>query len=160
MKTQGPINEFFYASELYSAADIPLVLGTMRSVVKAAHVQRNSHEPQWVSKIVTPIMSRLQTLSSSVSAKGRGIEALNISSVQIAPQELFPTSLVDGFKDANEKVGYALALALTDEEERIFSSAVTKSLVHGGTSINQTRDWTSAKPIFECAAVKVDARDL
>lgn len=78
MKTQGPVNEFFYAAGLYSAADLPLVLDTVRSVVKAAHAQRNSHEPQWVSKIVTPIMSRLQTLSSSVSAKGRGIEDLNM----------------------------------------------------------------------------------
>ncbi|KAI4090084.1 MAG: hypothetical protein LQ344_004955 [Seirophora lacunosa] len=159
MKTQGPVNEFFYAAGLYSAADLPLVLDTVRSVVKAAHAQRNSHEPQWVSKIVTPIMSRLQTLSSSVSAKGRGIEDLNISSVQIAPPELFPTSLVDGFKDANKKADYALALALTDEEERILSSAVTKYLVSGGTSINQTRDWTSAKPMFESTEVKVDARD-
>lgn len=67
--------------------------------------------------------------------------------------------MVDGFKDANKKADYALALALTDEEERILSSAVTKYLVSGGTSINQTRDWTSAKPMFESTEVKVDARD-
>lgn len=59
----------------------------------------------------------------------------------------------------NKKVDYALALVLTDEEERILTSAVGKYRVPGGTSINQTRDWTSVKPMFESTEVKVDARD-
>ncbi|KAL9014826.1 MAG: hypothetical protein Q9173_000534 [Seirophora scorigena] len=159
MKTQRPVKKWSYAAGLYNATDMPLVLDTVVDVVNQARMQRNSHEPQWVSKVVTPIMARLQRLASSVSAKGRGIDDLNISSVQIAPPELYPISLVDGFKDLNKKVDYALALLLTDEEQRTLISAVEKYLVPGGTSINQTHDWTSVKPIFQTTEVKVDARD-
>ncbi|KAL8830036.1 MAG: hypothetical protein Q9170_005917 [Blastenia crenularia] len=159
MKTQGPIVEWSYATGLFDTADIWGVQDTVKAVVKAAHEERRSHEPQWVSKVITPIMARLSTLSSSVSAKGRAICDLNISSVPIAPASLCPTSLVNEFKDVNKKVDYALALALGHEEERILQSAVTKYHVPGGTSINQTHDWTAIKPMFANSEVKAAGQD-
>ncbi|KAI4129620.1 MAG: hypothetical protein LQ341_006546 [Variospora aurantia] len=159
MKTKGPISKYTYAAKLYDAVDMSKVLETVVDVVEQACKQRDSHEPQWVSKVVTPIMSRVQKLKSSVSAKGRHIDDLNISSVSIAPLSLCPTSIVDGFKDANKKVDYALALELTHEERITLQSDVTEYRVPGGASINQTQGWTAFKPMFTCTEVKVDGDD-
>ncbi|KAL8989208.1 MAG: hypothetical protein Q9177_001856 [Variospora cf. flavescens] len=160
MKTKGPISGWSYSAGLYNASDLSPVLDTVKDVVDQAEQQRGvAHEPSWVADVVTPIMSRLRRLSSSVSTKGRTIEALNISSVSIAPLSLCPKSVVDDFKDANKKVDYALALKLTHEEELTLQSAVTEYLVPGGASINQTQGWTATKPMFEHTEVKVDACD-
>ncbi|KAL8749567.1 MAG: hypothetical protein Q9184_006755 [Pyrenodesmia sp. 2 TL-2023] len=160
MKTKGPISKYSYATKLYKVTEMPGVLETVGDVVEQASVQRDiSHEPSWVSDIVTPIMTRLRKLESSVSSNGRGIEATNISSVLIAPPELCPTSLVDDFKDANKKVDYMLALNLTDKETRVLMTAPKRYRVAGGASINHTQHWTAFKAMFSYTEVKVDARD-
>ncbi|KAL9030031.1 MAG: hypothetical protein Q9196_001805 [Gyalolechia fulgens] len=160
MKTKGPIPKWSYTRGLFDSTELTQVLETVEEVVKHARAQRGiSHEPQWVSKVVAPIMSRLQRLSSSKSADGREVEDLNISSVPIAPHCLCPTSIADVYNDADRKVDYGLAIQLDYEELITLQTAVDNYRVAGGASINQTQGWTAFKPIFSCTEVKNDARD-
>ena len=79
MKTKGPIAKGCYSQGLFHTRDLPHVLETVEGAVQQATIQRGkSHEPNWVSKVVTPIMSRLQRLSSSKLVDGRQIEDLNM----------------------------------------------------------------------------------
>ncbi|KAL8941268.1 MAG: hypothetical protein Q9211_001890 [Gyalolechia sp. 1 TL-2023] len=136
MKTKGPIPKWSYTRGLFDGTELTQVLETVEEVVKQARAQRGiSHEPLWVSKVVAPIMSRLQRLSSSKSANGREVEDLNM------------------------KVDYGLAIQLDYEELITLQAAVDNYRVAGGASINQTQGWTASKPIFSCTEVKNDARD-
>ncbi|KAL8886626.1 MAG: hypothetical protein Q9215_005699 [Flavoplaca cf. flavocitrina] len=159
-KTNGPIANNVYAPRRYSDLDLSSVLEGVKDVVHQAEIYHgNCHESQWVSKVVTPIMSQIQKLRSSVLG-GRGISDMNIATVKIAPSVLFPTSLVNTFRDGNKKVDYALALKLTSDEDMVLKSAVKKYRVPGGASINQTQsDWTAFVPMFTPVEVKVDGSD-
>lgn len=58
---------------MYTSADLPSVSSTVKGMVKVSEDNRGvSHESQWVSKIVTPIMSLIQGLASSTLG-GRNI---------------------------------------------------------------------------------------
>ncbi|KAL9034752.1 MAG: hypothetical protein Q9180_005234 [Flavoplaca navasiana] len=159
-KTNGPIANNVYAPRLYPDRDLLSVLEGVKDVVHQAEVYHgNCHESQWVSKVITPIMSQIQKLRSSVLG-GRGISDMNIATVKISPSVLFPTSLVNTFRDGNKKVDYALALKLTSDEDLVLKSAVKKYRVPGGASINQTQsDWTAFVPMFAPVEVKVDGSD-
>ncbi|KAL8953875.1 MAG: hypothetical protein Q9222_000288 [Ikaeria aurantiellina] len=140
MKTRGPVPSHTYAPHLYTASDLPLVLATVKEIVKESDKNRGlCHHSQWLSKVVTPIMSRVQSLSSSTLGS-RGISDMNMET----------------FRDLSKKVDYALALTLTKQENQILMKAATKYRVKGGASINQTQGWTAFTPMFQYTELKVD----
>ncbi|KAL9051955.1 MAG: hypothetical protein Q9206_004498 [Seirophora lacunosa] len=158
-KTKGPVANHNYVPHLYTASDLPLVLATVKEIVKESDKNRGlCHHSQWLSKVVTPIMSRIQSLSSSTLGS-RGISDLNIESVVISPSELCPTSLAQTFRDLSKKVDNALALTLTKQENQILMKAVTKYRINGAASINQTQNWTAFIPMFQYTELKVDRTD-
>ncbi|KAL8957965.1 MAG: hypothetical protein Q9193_004887, partial [Seirophora villosa] len=158
-KTNGPVDNHTYVPHLYTASDLPLVLATVKDVVKESDNNMGlCHHSQWLYKVVTPIMSRIRSLSSS-SLGSRGISDMNIESVIISPPELCPTSLAQTFRDLSKKIDCALALTLTNQENQVLMKAVTKYRIKGAAGINQTQNWTAFIPMFQYTELKVDGED-
>ncbi|KAI4289697.1 MAG: hypothetical protein L6R35_001025 [Caloplaca aegaea] len=159
MKTKVQIPESNYAPRLFQDGEMARLFNTAMDVIQQASLYRGvCHEPHWVSKVVAPLMTELERLSSFASARNRRIETLNISEVLIAPRELCPTSPSGAFADANKKVDYAIALTLSENEKRTLNQGTY--CMDGPVSINQaTSSFVSIKPMPVCFEVKTDDRD-
>ncbi|KAL8936683.1 MAG: hypothetical protein Q9216_004809 [Gyalolechia sp. 2 TL-2023] len=159
MKTRPQISANAYADNLYDPADLDKVVETVKEVLVQAEKYRGQvHEPQWVSKVVGPLLGRLVKLAPFLAGDEQMIEDLNVSTVSIAPHQLCPTSPTEVFADADKKIDYALALELSNAERLILSAG--RYQLGGPASINQTQtDFTCMKPIFSHFEVKTDVRD-
>ncbi len=80
MKTKVQIPESSYGPNLYGAQDLTNIHALVDGIVKrAASNRKKTHEPQWVSTVVGPLIAVLETLPSMVPALNtRRIETLNM----------------------------------------------------------------------------------
>lgn len=159
MKTKTQIHGGAYAEGLYYPADLDKVLETVKGVLTQAEKYRGqTHEPQWSSQVVEPLLNRLVKLAAFLAGDEQMMEDLNVSTVSIAPAQLLPTSPTDVFSDPDKKIDYTLALELSNAERQVLCAG--RYQVGGPASINQTQtDFTCMKPMFSCTEVKTDIRD-
>ncbi|KAL8855415.1 MAG: hypothetical protein Q9178_007940 [Gyalolechia marmorata] len=160
MKTKIQIPESSYGPNLYGAQDLTNIHALVDGIVKrAASNRKKTHEPQWVSTVVGPLIAVLESLPSMMPVLDtRRIETLNISTVSIQPRELCPSSLEEVFTLADKKIDHALAIDLARNELRRLQTAGSKYRVGGEPSINQTYA-CAFKFMFVNFEVKVDDRD-
>lgn len=80
MKTRAQVPESSYGPNLYEAQDVMRIHALVKNIVELAEENRGkSHEPHWVSTVVGPLITFLDTLPSMMSVhKKRRIKALNM----------------------------------------------------------------------------------
>lgn len=79
MKTKVQIPESNYAPRLFQDGEMARLFNTAMDVIRQAGMYRGvCYEPHWVSKVVAPLMTELEKLSSFASATNRRIETLNM----------------------------------------------------------------------------------
>ncbi|KAL8762710.1 MAG: hypothetical protein Q9184_001334 [Pyrenodesmia sp. 2 TL-2023] len=160
MKTKDAPADESYSSHLYDDADMTKVWDCVTATFKRAEKNRGkTAEPQWTSDVVNRLFQTVTELSPFIIPGQRNIESLNISTVLIAPSELWPTSPTAAFKAANKKIDQAFALEISNDEQDTFDAGVAKYHVAGKPSINQTHGWTAFKPMFANLEIKIDDRD-
>lgn len=80
MKTKTQIPASAYAEGLYDSADLDRVLETVGEVLIAAQEHRSvCHDPQWASKVVEPLLSRVVKLAPFRAGGAPTMEDLNVS---------------------------------------------------------------------------------
>ncbi|KAL8904758.1 MAG: hypothetical protein Q9207_003052 [Kuettlingeria erythrocarpa] len=159
LKASRPqVPESSYGPNLFNVQDAMEIHAQVTKIVELAKENRGrSHEPDWVSTVVGPLITLLETLPSMMSShKERRVKALTISSVSIQPRELCPSSDLLGVVD--RKIDHALAINLTKDEQRSLQTAGAMYRVAGEPSINQTSAFAFML-MFLHFEVKVDARD-
>ncbi|KAL8919430.1 MAG: hypothetical protein Q9208_006808 [Pyrenodesmia sp. 3 TL-2023] len=140
MKTRTQVPESNHGRNLYNAQDAMAIHTLVTNIVQSAEENRGkSHEPHWVSTVVGPLITFLDTLPSMMTVqKKRRIKALNISSVSIQPRGLCPSSPEKLFGVLDRKIDQALAFDPSPDELMSLQRGGPKYRVEGEPSINQT----------------------